>query len=208
MACNRSPFYESEKKMKYLFCSAFFVLAAAGSLLAAEDKTSAADLPKSKQTALGLYVTAQQAYDKWQSDPKLVKILDVRTPEEYVFVGHAPMALNIPLLLVRHQWMPEGNAMAMSPNPNFMGQVKERLAPTDTILITCRSGGRSARAVNMLAEAGFKNVYTIVDGFEGDTCTDPQDPQKGKRTLNGWKNAGLPWTYDLDRSLMSLPTEQ
>ena len=51
-----------------------------------------------RQTSLGLYVTAKEAYDMWQADPGL-KILDVRTPEEYVFVGHAPMATNIPFAL-------------------------------------------------------------------------------------------------------------
>ena len=45
------------------------------------------DLPAAKQTALGLYVTAKEAYDMWQADPEKVKILDVRTPEEFLFVG-------------------------------------------------------------------------------------------------------------------------
>ena len=33
----------------------------------------------------------------WEADPENVKILDVRTPEEYLFVGHPPMAWKIPL---------------------------------------------------------------------------------------------------------------
>ena len=37
-----------------------------------------------RQTTLGLYVTAKEAYDMWQADPEGVKILDVRTPEEWV----------------------------------------------------------------------------------------------------------------------------
>ena len=52
-----------------------------------------------RQTKLGLYVTAKEAYDMWQADPEGVKILDVRTPEEWVFTGHAPMATLIPLRL-------------------------------------------------------------------------------------------------------------
>ena len=35
-----------------------------------------------RQTVLGLYVTAKEAYDMWQADPEGVTILDVRTPEE------------------------------------------------------------------------------------------------------------------------------
>jgi len=39
-------------------------------------------VPEKKQTSLGLYLTAQEAYDMWKADPKRVNILDVRTPEE------------------------------------------------------------------------------------------------------------------------------
>ena len=46
------------------------------------------NIPKGKQTALGLYVTAKEAYEKWKAEPEKVKIIDVRTPEEYLFVGH------------------------------------------------------------------------------------------------------------------------
>ena len=53
-------------------------------------------LPQQKQTVLGLYVTAKEAHEMWLADKNKIKILDVRTPEEYIFVGHAPMAHNIP----------------------------------------------------------------------------------------------------------------
>ena len=59
--------------------------------------TATFELPKAKQTVLGLYVTAREAYEMWTSDPDNVKILDVRTPEEYFFVGHPAMARNIPI---------------------------------------------------------------------------------------------------------------
>ena len=45
------------------------------------------DLPEGKKTAQGLYVTAQEAYAKWQEAPEEITIIDVRTPEEYLFVG-------------------------------------------------------------------------------------------------------------------------
>jgi rhodanese-related sulfurtransferase len=73
-------------------------------------------------------------------------------------------------------------------------------------LVTCRSGNRSAASVNMLAKAGVTKVYSITDGFEGDMIKDPQRPNQGKRMQDGWKNAHLPWTYDLDVDLMYLPT--
>ena len=65
----------------------------------------------------------------------------------------------------------------------------------------CRSGGRSALAVNQLAKAGFVNVYNIIDGMEGDNVDDPGSVYHGKRMRNGWKNSGLPWTYDLSPQL-------
>ena len=37
----------------------------------------------------------KEAYEKWLAEPDLVKIIDVRTPEEYLFVGHPAMAWNI-----------------------------------------------------------------------------------------------------------------
>ena len=155
------------------------------------------EIPKRKQTKLGLYITAQQAYARWKANPDKIKILDVRTPEEYVFVGHAPMAVNIPLLLMEHRADPEKKRYAMKKNENFVEQVKMRFSPEDTLFVMCRSGGRSAMSCNILAEHGFKHVFNIYDGFEGD-----KDKDTGKRVVNGWKSSGAPWTYDLDPKLI------
>ena len=43
--------------------------------------------------------------------------------------------------------------------------------------------------------------------MEGDTVNDPESAYHGKRMKNGWKNAGLPWTYDLDPGLVWHPRE-
>jgi rhodanese-related sulfurtransferase len=161
-------------------------------------------VPKGKQTSLGLYMTAQEAYDMWKNESKQVNILDVRTPEEYVFVGHPEMARNIPLVFVKHQWDTDNNELVMELNPDFISHVKGLFAPNDTLLVMCRSGGRSAKAVNMLAKAGFVNVYNIIDGMEGDKVDDPGSVNHGKRMKNGWKNSGLPWTYDVNPKLICL----
>ena len=158
-------------------------------------------VPEKKQTSLRLYLTAQEAYDMWKADPKRVNILDVRTPEEYIFVGHPDMARNIPLLFVKYQLRPDKNEPAVEPNPDFVSTVKGLFAPTDTLLVMCRSGGRSALAVNQLAKAGFVNIYNIIDGMEGDNVDDPGSVYHRKRMRNGWKNSGLPWTYDLSPQL-------
>jgi rhodanese-related sulfurtransferase len=167
---------------------------------------SGRSIPKAKQTALGLYVTAQQAYDEWKANPKQVKILDVRTPEEYVFVGHAEMAWNIPLALQTYQWDAGRVHLQMKPNPEFLALAKEVFSPSDVVMVMCRSGGRSATSVNLLAQGGFKQVYNIIDGMEGDAVNDPESTYHGKRLKNGWKNSGLPWTYALDPKLMRLPS--
>jgi rhodanese-related sulfurtransferase len=78
----------------------------------------------------------------------------------------------------------------------------------DTLMVMCRSGGRSAIAVNMLAQAGFTNVHNIIDGMEGDVVEDPASVFVGQRLKNGWKNSGCPWTYKLTPDRMVLPKTQ
>jgi rhodanese-related sulfurtransferase len=162
-------------------------------------------IPEKKQTTLGLYMTALEAFTKWHMAPNSVKVLDVRTPGEYLFVGHAPMATNIPILFLKNEFDPEKKRPVMPVNPNFVEEVKKKFKETDTLLVMCRSGGRSAFAVNLLAKAGFKNAYSIIDGFEGDKLNIEGSYNNGKRLINGWKNCGAPWTYKLNSDLMYLP---
>lgn len=162
-------------------------------------------VPEGKQTSLGLYVTAQEAYEMWKAAPERVKVLDVRTVEEYVFLGHAAMATNIPVVFPKYKWDANKRKYSYELNPDFIDHVKEVFSTGDTVVAMCRSGGRSAAAINMLAKAGFVNVYNIIDGFEGDTVNDPESVYHGKRMRNGWKNSA-PWTYDLDPALAWVPT--
>jgi len=164
-----------------------------------------AELPKGKQTALGLYVTAREAYEKWQADPGNVMILDVRTPEEFIFIGHPAMAWKIPVAEQTYEWDAAKKEFPMKLLPDFVARVSKVAKPGDTIMAMCRSGGRSAIAVNLLAQAGFKNVYNIVDGMEGDTVDDAQSVFAGQRLKNGWKNSGCPWTYTQTTERMVLP---
>lgn len=167
----------------------------------------AADPPsdEKKRTSLNKYMTALEAYEMWKADPQKVKIVDVRTPEEYVFVGHPVMAVNIPSELWTGEWNAEMKDFPLAPNPNFEAQVKARFQPNDVLLVMCRSGHRSAKAIERLVAAGFTNVYNIVDGFEGDKIRDAESDYDGKRMKNGWKNSGAPWTYSLDPQLVFIP---
>ncbi len=73
-------------------------------------------------------------------------VLDVREDKEYA-AGHIPKAKHIPL-----------------------GQLAGRLNELDKfknkpVLVTCRSGQRSARACGMLKKAGFETVYNQAGGI-------------------------------------------
>ncbi|MEI7900641.1 MAG: rhodanese-like domain-containing protein [bacterium] len=159
-----------------------------------------ATLPKGKQTVLGLYVTAKAAYEKWQADPEKVRIIDVRTPEEYLFVGHPDMAWKIPVADQLYTWDAEKKQYPMRPLPDFAERVSTVAKPGDTVMVMCRSGGRSAIAANMLAKAGFTNVFNIIDGMEGDGNGDSESVPQG-----GWKNSGCPWTKKLTPERLVLP---
>ena len=176
--------------------------------LVAPPVLSAKDAPplvKEKQTTLGLYVTSSEAYEKWKAAPDKVKVLDVRTPDEYLFLGHARMAWNVPVAVQTFKWDAAKKQFPMQLLPDFIERASRIASPQDTLLVMCRAGGRSAIAVNMLAKAGFKNVYNITDGFEGDTVKDPGSVFDGQHMVNGWRNSGLPWTYDVDPARMVLP---
>lgn len=160
-----------------------------------------------KHTTLGKYATSMEAYEMWKANPDKVKIVDCRTPEEYTYVGHAAMAYNVPSSFWTGKWNAEKKDFDLQNNAEFETQLKALFAPGDTILIMCRSGQRSSVSVNRLAQAGFTNVYNIVDGFEGDKVSDEDSYYKGKRMKNGWKNSAAPWTYDLDPKLIYAPAK-
>jgi rhodanese-related sulfurtransferase len=172
-----------------------------------EMKPANPEIPESNKTILGLYVMPKEAYAIWKVDPEHINIIDVRTFEEYTFVGHLEKAKNIPLLFPKYD--PKGPSLPGRPpgcygelNPDFVPVVKEQFAFSDTILLYCTTGGRAAMAVNALAQAGFTKVYNIVNGLEGDRIDDPGSVFHGKHMRNGWKNSVLPWGYGFHPDLM------
>jgi rhodanese-related sulfurtransferase len=54
--------------------------------------------------------------------------------------------------------------------------------------LICRSGHRSVDAGLALEQAGFKEVYNVLEGFEG-----PLDDDHHRGSLSGWRKEGLPW---------------
>ncbi|RMF34456.1 MAG: sulfurtransferase [Alphaproteobacteria bacterium] len=153
-------------------------------------------LNEHRKTALGLYVTSAEAYAAIRKDPGIV-LLDVRTPEEFNFVGHAKAAdANVPFNFMDATKLPaKGGNYGWRHNDNFLADVAAVMArlgkgKDDVIFVMCRSGHRSAASVNALAKAGYTQVYNVIDGFEGS-----KNKATGHRDKEGWRFENLPWTY-------------
>lgn len=167
----------------------------------------AASVPEPKRTRAGRYLTAAEvpAFIQAQGGPARTLFLDLRTRAEAMYVG---MATGIDALVpfVEHQelmtdWDAQRGIYRLEPVQDFVPEVNRRrqqkgLAKTDVVVLMCRSGDRSSRGADRLADDGFTQVWSVVDGFEGDMGRD------GRRSVNGWKNAALPWSYRLERERM------
>lgn len=132
------------------------------------------------------HLTPRQAHQMLADEPRAV-LIDVRSNMEFLFVGHPTGAIHIP-------WIDEPDWVV---NPDFARQVRELMlggiiCDTDAgcapVILICRSGKRSVDAGNALIEGGFRDVYNVLDGFEGDL-----DDDHHRSTLGGWRFEGLPW---------------
>lgn len=171
-----------------------------------------ARVPASKQTKAGLYLDAREAYELKQRLGEKALFVDIRTRAEISYLG-MPSVADAHIPAFEHPpnaaWDDKSSRFKMEANADFEPELARRLAArqlskSDVVILICRSGDRTTRAVNFLAEQGYSKVYSVIDGFEGDAVA--EGPQAGQRVLNGWKNAGLPWTYKLDKNKMYLPT--
>jgi phage shock protein E len=108
---------------------------------------------------------------KWIDENKEFVILDVRTDSEFE-EDHPEGAINIPLFT-----KDAGSGRKL--NENFIEEVKAQLSADQTIVVICKNGGASARAVKKLRDAGFADSYNVSNGFLGQ---------------GGWKSNGLPST--------------
>ena len=94
-------------------------------------------------TYAGVYEVPPEWLDE---NRKRVQIIDVRNPDEYNgILGHIEGARLIPLNQLRNQC--------------------RAFATDKPVVAVCRSGGRSARAVAILEEAGFKQVANLAGGM-------------------------------------------
>ncbi len=79
----------------------------------------------------------------------------------------------------------------MAPNPDFVAAVESRFDKAETLLLLCRSGKRSAAATEAVLRAGFRRVFNVREGFEGEA-----DAFGRRGLLDGWRFHGLPWIQD------------
>lgn len=128
----------------------------------------------------------QRAWDMVQENPRAV-LIDVRSNMEYLFVGHPVGAVHV-------AWIDEPD---WDINPHFVTQVRQLMlgglshedeGDCAPVLLICRSGKRSLEAGKLLIANGFRDVYNVAEGFEGNL-----DEHHHRSADGGWRFHGLPW---------------
>ena len=120
-------------------------------------------------------LTPAEAHALMQAGAKLV---DVRTIPELLYVGRVPGSLPV-------EWQTyPGNHL----NPEFLAKLAQVAKPEDILMFICRSGARSHGAAAAATQAGWRESYNVLEGFEGD-----KDAAQHRNTVGGWRKAGLPW---------------
>ena len=116
-----------------------------------------------------------EAYRLMRSGARLV---DVRTKPELLYVGRVPGAVAL-------EWQTyPGN----QPNAEFLQELASVTDKEEPLMFLCRSGARSHAAALAATQAGWRECYNVLEGFEGD-----KDQAQHRNSLNGWRKAGLPW---------------
>ena len=117
-----------------------------------------------------------------ETSPDDTFIVDVRTLEEYYFVGTCalvgkgdPIAYNIPWKLWTSRIdCAEHEPLYRTVECLFGFFIRRTFDPTDTIILMCRSGSRSTTAAEYLDGLGYfeTTIYDMVKGFQGSANDD------------------------------------
>ena len=107
------------------------------------------------------------------------QLVDVRSRAELDFVGRVPGSVEI-------EWK---TYPGMLPNTQFIDELKQRVPADAVVMFLCRSGGRSHDTAAAATQAGYRDAYNVLEGFEGD-----RDAGGHRNTVGGWRARGLPWT--------------
>ena len=106
------------------------------------------------------------------------RLVDVRTQPELLYVGKVPGSVTV-------EWQTYPGSR---PNADFLGQLAAAVPKDQPVMFLCRSGARSHAAAAAAAQAGWRECYNVLEGFEGD-----KDAAQHRNTVGGWRKAGLPW---------------
>jgi thioredoxin 1 len=88
------------------------------------------------------------AFEQMLTTNPNVQLVDVRTAVEY-HGGHLENAVNIDLF-----------------SEDFSNEIDNQLDRTKPVLLYCKKGGRSAKALDQLKEMGFEEVYDLQGGYD------------------------------------------
>ena len=123
-------------------------------------------------------VTPPEAWRLFKSGR--VRLVDVRTAPEVRYVGCVPGALQA-------EWHGSDREQV----DRFLHDLKAVARPDDVLLLLCRSGVRSHHAARVAHDAGYQDVFNVLEGFEGQRN---HSHQRG--FIDGWRSHGLPWIQD------------
>ncbi len=108
------------------------------------------------------------------------RLVDVRTAAELSYVGRVPGALHA-------EWQgKDEDAIA-----RFLARLRDQTEPGEMVLLLCRSAVRSHHAAVAATQAGWRAVFNVLEGFEGQ-----RDHAQQRGHLDGWRHHGLPWLQD------------
>lgn len=148
-------------------------------------------------------ISVADSYNLLQAEG--VYLLDVRTDAEWTYVGHPGVnkvgegafltekVFNISVKIHDKDYNLVDNKHFVKDTTRLFkavtGVPAHEFKSNIVIIAMCRSGSRGEAAALLLEEAGYANVYNMVDAFEG------SKDENGYRTVNGWKVEGYPYTF-------------
>jgi rhodanese-related sulfurtransferase len=133
-------------------------------------------------------LSVEETWAKLQRDRDSV-LIDVRTDAEWAYVGQPDLS-SVGKRPVQVEWLAfPGDRL----NTAFVDRLTTALAAIGAnkdseLFFICRSGGRSLKAAQAMAAAGYACCRNVADGFEG-----PLDSDRHRGGIGGWKAKGLPW---------------
>lgn len=123
-------------------------------------------------------VTPPEAWQLYKSGR--ARLVDVRTAPEVRYVGCVPGALHV-----------EWHGTDAEQVERFVQALQAAVPPEEAVLLICRSGVRSHHAARAAHDAGYADVFNVLEGFEGQRN---HSYQRG--FIDGWRSHGLPWVQD------------